>query len=205
MPDQQQRERESAREQGETGRSKVEERERYGSVRRTPAGRESMAVGQRRQWQPSVMDIPGYRGAFLSSPWELMRRMSEDMDRLFESFQSGQLQTEEGRGAWSPQLEVERQGNELCIRADLPGLKPEDIEVNLDDGLLTIAGERRQEQRDEREGVRRTERSYGRFYRALQVPDGVQEDEISATFKDGVLELKIPVQERQQRRIQIKS
>ena len=165
-----------------------------------------MAVGPRRQWQPSAMDIPAYRGAFLSSPWELMRRMSEDMDRLFQSLASGKLQTGESEvSLWAPDIEVERKPDTLNVRADLPGLKPEDVEVSVDDGLLTISGERRQEHREEHEGVVRSERSYGRFYRTILLPDGVDEDDISANFKDGVLEIKIPVPEREKHRIPVKS
>jgi HSP20 family protein len=152
------------------------------------------------------MESPGFRGGFASSPWELMRRMSEDLDTLFESFGPRRFQGSESSGAlWAPDIEVERKGKELRIRADLPGLKPEDIEVDLDDGVLTISGERKHEQREEREGVFRTERSYGRFVRSLQVPDGLDESDISATFRNGVLEITVPIQERQQKRIQVKS
>ena len=100
---------------------------------------------------------------------------------------------------------MERRWTEFCIRADLPGLKPEDIEVNLEDGVLTIEGERQHQTRDEKQGMLRSERSYGRFVRAVQVPEGVEESDIEATFRHGVLEITIPVPERQQRRIQVKS
>ena len=86
------------------------------------------------------------------------------------------------------------------MRADLPGLKRDDITVEVDDGVLTLSGERRQENREEREGFYRSERSYGSFYRTIPLPEGVEEDDISATFDEGVLEVRVPVPEQAQRR-----
>jgi HSP20 family protein len=188
----------------ESGEANVGDRERYGSSPRTQRGGGSGMVQRRRDPGSQVYER-GYPAAHLSSPWELMRRMSEDLDRLFETFQPSRVPGTESYGSmWAPELEMERRGNELRIRADLPGLKPEDVELSLDDGILTIAGERRQEKRDDREGVLRSERSYGRFVRSIQVPDAVQESDISATFRNGVLEITLPVPERKQRKIQIK-
>jgi HSP20 family protein len=90
---------------------------------------------------------------------------------------------------------------------DLPGLSKDDINIDVDDDLLTISGERTDEFKDDRDDYYRTERSYGRFFRAIQLPDGVNPDEIDASFKDGVLEVTIPepkVSERRQRQVKIK-
>lgn len=213
MNDERQRGRGSGSQEGQSGQGIVGERERYGSSQRSPRERGGGGLGmQRRRDSGASLDAPRHPVSYLTSPWELMRRMSEDMDRLFEAFHPGRMQgmqgmqgMQSGGGMWAPELEMERRGNDLCIRADLPGLKPEDIEVNLEDGVLTIEGERQHQSRDEKQGMLRSERSYGRFVRAIQVPEGVEESDIEATFRDGVLEIVIPVPERQQRRIQVKS
>jgi HSP20 family protein len=151
-----------------------------------------------------------------ASPWELMRRMSEEMDQLFESL-GGRRATPAGRQRGGmelgtaapllvPHIEVQQRGNELVVKADLPGLRPEDVNVAVDRGVLTISGERRQEEREEREGFIRSEVSYGTFYRTIPLPDGADEERVAATFRNGVLEVTIPVSERQQgRRVQVKS
>jgi HSP20 family protein len=145
-------------------------------------------------------------GAFMSNPFGFMRRMSEEMNRIFESAGLGGAIAPVGgmeqasMATWMPQIEVRQKGNEFVVRADLPGLKREDVSVEVDDGILTLSGERRQESSEEHEGFYRSERSYGSFYRAIPIPEGVNEEEISATFGDGVLEVHVPVPAGQQRR-----
>jgi HSP20 family protein len=122
-----------------------------------------------------------------ASPWELMRRMSEEMNLV-------------------PHIEVEQRGSDLVVRADLPGLKADDINISVDRGMLTISGERRQEHREEREGFIRSEIRYGTFYRAIPLPEGADENRVAATFRDGVLEITIPVSEPEQgRKVQVQS
>jgi HSP20 family protein len=157
---------------------------------------------------PSIFAAPPslLSGAFISNPFGFMRRMSEEMNRIFESAgvggTLGQLGGSEQAtlATWMPPIEVQQKDNELVVRADLPGLKREDVSIEVDDGVLTLSGERRQESREEREGFYRSERSYGSFYRAIPLPEGANEDDISATFGDGVLEVHVPVPEQQQRR-----
>ena len=205
MNDEQQRERGSESRSLETSQGEIGERERYGTSRRGQRGG-GTGLTRRGREPGSYLYGPGSLGAFAASPWEVMRRMSEDLDRLFDSFHGGRSRGLETSGSmWNPEVEMEQRGNELRIRADLPGLKPEDVEVNLDDGVLTIQGERRQEKRDENEGILRSERSYGRFVRSIPVPDGVDESDIKATFRNGVLEVTVPMPERQQRKIPIKT
>lgn len=165
--------------------------------------------------------VSGYGGT--GSPFSLMRRMAEDMDRIFEDFgfgpslgiapllsssmTQGRGSGAAPRGAWSPQLETFRQGDRLVVRADLPGLRKEDVNVEVDDGVLSISGHRADERTDDRDDYYRTERSYGEFYRALPLPDGVTGDQCEATFENGVLEVKFPLpkqQERKARRIEVK-
>ena len=165
--------------------------------------------------------LAGYAGA--GNPFSLMRRMAEDMDRIFGEFGFGPSvgvgpllspSLGQGRGpisgglrAWSPQLETFRRGDKLVVRADLPGLRKEDVNVEVEDGMLTISGHRSEEEIEDRDDFYRSERSYGEFYRALPLPENVTGDTCEATFKDGVLEVTLPLpkaQERKPRRIDVK-
>ena len=139
------------------------------------------------------------------SPFSFLRRFSEEMDRLFEDFGFGQgliAPTFErgldqlgalGKGAWAPQVEVFERNDELVIRTDLPGMKKDEVQVDIDENSLVIQGERRSEHEEEEQGYYRTERSYGNFYRRIPLPKGVDPDEASADFHDGVLEITMPV------------
>ena len=154
---------------------------------------------------------PVYGSAAAASPFGLMRRMAEDMDRIFEDFgfagpglamapllssglEHGMGGMTRGRSnAWTPSLETFRRGDDLVVRADLPGLRKEDVDVEIDDGVLTISGERTEEQVENRDDYYRSERHYGRFHRALPLPEGVTGEACEATFKDGVLEVTLPL------------
>jgi len=152
------------------------------------------------------------------SPFAVMRRMMEDMDRAFEDFGWGGMLSPFSRGLgsgqgsalgeqlWAPQVEVEQREGKLLVKADLPGLSQEDIDIELQDGALLLRGERRREDQGEREGVRYSERTYGSFTRSIPVPRGVQAEDVDARFNNGVLEmsLKLPEQARS-RTVQIKS
>jgi HSP20 family protein len=142
--------------------------------------------------------------------------MSEDMDRLFQSLGTGlapgsRTSTLSGRGSTSPpillpQIEVTQRSGNVVVRADLPGLRAEDIDVRVENGLLTLSGERRQENRQEREGFVQSEVSYGTFYRTIPLPPGADESRVSATFRNGVLEVSIPISEKERgRQIKVQS
>lgn len=146
-----------------------------------------------------------------ASPFWLMRRIAEDMDHMLEDFgftgtSLGSLADRPTRGSlldrsgWSPQVETFRRGDKIVVRADLPGLKKEDVKVELDDDVLTISGERSEQHEEDRDNYYRSERSYGQFYRAIPLPDGVNGDQVDATFKDGVLEVTLGVPKEELRR-----
>jgi HSP20 family protein len=154
------------------------------------------------------------RGSFT-----LMHRLSEDMDRLFANLGFGRAvssiadrdswggRSGEADAAWLPQVETFRRGDQIVVRADLPGAKREDVKVEIDNGVLTISGHRATEHEDNRDEFYRSERSYGSFYRAIPLPEGVESDNCEATFKDGVLEVTLPaprLAERRARQIQIR-
>ncbi|HEV7619102.1 MAG TPA: Hsp20 family protein [Burkholderiaceae bacterium] len=144
-------------------------------------------------------------------PREMIRKMSEEMDQLFERFIGRPMVARFGQGGatgkWMPPVEISQRDNRLIISADLPGIAREDVQVEIDNGKLTIEGERREEtQQTAVQGYRRSERSYGRFYRMIPLPDGIDPDMAQASMQDGVLEITFPVStsiSRRGRRIDI--
>jgi HSP20 family protein len=129
-------------------------------------------------------------------PFSLMRRMSEEMDRVFGEFGVGSNAAE--GAVWSPALEIFERDGKYMVHANLPGMKPENIKVEVTSDALIIEGERKSESKDNKGGVRRTERLYGRFYRAIPLPEGVDTSQIKAKFDNGVLEIGIPAPQQQQ-------
>jgi HSP20 family protein len=99
---------------------------------------------------------------------------------------------------WSPSVDVYEKDNTLMVKAELPGVKKEDIAITLDQGDLLIRGERKAEHEVKEEQYYRMERSYGSFYRRIPLPSGVKADQIKATFNDGVLEVRIPTPAQEQ-------
>jgi HSP20 family protein len=133
------------------------------------------------------------------NPFALMREFTKEMDRAFSTSWGGEL----AQQAWMPAIEVKEANGNLVVTAELPGIKAEDVKVEVTDEALTIRGERKQEKKEEKEGVCRSERSYGRFYRSIPLPDGAKTDQIKAEINDGVLEIKVPVPETKQKSRQI--
>lgn len=153
----------------------------------------------------------------LESHFARMQRMADDMDRLLDQFgmsrpatglspfgASFRSPTGDGRSAgrlggglfdqvepalWSPEVEMFERGGKLVVRADLPGMKKDDVTVDIEDGALTIRGERREEREENEEGFYRSERTYGEFFRAVPIPDGIDADACEAKYADGVLEV----------------
>lgn len=95
--------------------------------------------------------------------------------------------------AWTPQADVFEKDNRLITRIDLPGLKKEDVKVEVTDGYLAISGERKREEEEKGDQFYRCEREYGSFYRSVPLPEGVRLDDVKATFADGVLEVSVPL------------
>ena len=105
---------------------------------------------------------------------------------------------------WVPAMDLVESADHFLLRADLPGMSEEDIEIELEDGTLTVSGERKAEHDEHHDGFHRVERSFGAFSRSLTLPKGVDADSVSASFDRGVLEIRIPKPEaRKPRRISI--
>jgi HSP20 family protein len=92
----------------------------------------------------------------------------------------------------APSCDMYEEGNELVVKADLPGVKKEDIKVDVSGNMITISGEKKKEEKSEQEGYYRFERSYGSFYRRFDLPEGLDTDKVKAHYEDGVLEVRIP-------------
>ena len=130
-------------------------------------------------------------------PFAFLRRMPLEIDRFFESglptfspfFRTRELQTAE----WAPQVDVIERDGRLITRVDLPGMKKEDVKVEIADGYLTISGERKREKEEKKDQFYRCEREYGSFYRAVPLPDGVKLEDVKANFSEGVLEVNMPL------------
>jgi HSP20 family protein len=144
-------------------------------------------------------------------PFALLRQMTSELDRAFEDWPSfrwpsfGQFATSESV-AWSPKIDVFERDNRLVTRVDLPGLKKEDVSVEVTDGHLALSGERKHEKEEKKDNVYRSEREYGSFYRAVPLPEGVKLEDVNATFAAGVLEVSVPLPARPEanvRRVQI--
>ena len=140
-------------------------------------------------------------------PFEFMRRFSEEMDRMFSRFGprwlTSPLGLDEAMG-WAPQIDVFERDDNLVVRADVPGLGPKDVKIEVTDEGVVIEGERKQEHEEKRGGFYRSECSYGHFYRSVPLPRGVKSDQARASFKNGVLEVVMPAPQLSRgRRIEI--
>ncbi len=127
-------------------------------------------------------------------PWSAMRQLQNEMSRVFDNAVAG---AEAGSSVvtsrWTPAVDIREDTGRFVLSADIPGVEPKDIEITMENGVLTIKGERKLETQDEGDnGYRRVERAYGGFYRRFTLPDTTDAEAISASGKHGVLEVVIP-------------
>jgi HSP20 family protein len=139
-------------------------------------------------------------------PVRELNSLQSEMNRLFNSFFDTPTA---GNGTsarrWIPAMDVVESEDHFVLTADLPGLGEDDVNIEVEENVLTVSGERKSEHEDKREGYVRVERSYGSFRRSLTLPEGVDADAVTASFDKGVLEVRIPKPEqRKPRRVEIK-
>jgi len=175
-----------------------------GRTRGSQQGQQSMQRYQQGRYLPSVFSVtPGE--FFTMNPISLMRRLTEDIDRAFGlggGFNNrGDSSDQEFN--FVPPVEVRQSGNNLVIHADLPGLSENDVKVEATNEGLVIQGERRREHTSEEGGWRHSETVYGRFYRLIPLPESAKIEETKANFRNGVLEVVVPVPESQKKNRQI--
>jgi HSP20 family protein len=140
--------------------------------------------------------------------WEPMRELDSlqsEMNRLFDGFfGAGRADNDVRAQRWIPAMDLVESEDHLVLRADLPGMSEDNIEIEIKDNVLTISGERKAEQERKEEGYYRVERAYGSFSRSLTLPERVSADQVSANFDKGVLEVRIPKpEERKPQRVHI--
>lgn len=153
------------------------------------------------------------------NPFAMMRQLSREMDRMMDSFfergfgsllRDSSIRDDEWqeRTLWTPQIDVQHRGDAIVVRADLPGVRREDVQVEVQGDVLILSGQRREEREEgaEDQDYRMFERSYGSFYRTVPLPQGTNPDEIQAVMRDGVLKVTLPLAESARpKKIQIQS
>ena len=138
--------------------------------------------------------IPWRRKEGQSAPDNALIEFRSEVDDLFNRFfgSSGLLAGTYFRKGFTPAFDVSETDEDIIVKAELPGVDPKEVEVNLTGSTLTVNGEKKEEREDKTENMHRIERSFGSFSRSVTLPCEVKEDKIEATFKDGVLHLKLP-------------
>jgi HSP20 family protein len=132
--------------------------------------------------------------------------LQSEVNRLFDTFFGGGPANSAGARRWVPAMDLVETDDHLVLRADLPGLDRDDVNIEVKDGVLTVSGERKTEQEERTDGFYRVERAFGGFSRSLSLPDHVDASKITADFNKGVLEVRIPKpEERKPQRIEIGS
>jgi HSP20 family protein len=186
---------------------------------RSDTGKESGPALARQDRDRSTLQRRQPEGGFLSSPFALMDRVTDEMDymfdRVFRDFglaprsrlSRGLFGSSARENLWAPRIEAIQKGDRFIVRAELPGLKKDDVQVELAENSLTIRGERHEQHEQERDGYFHSEREYGQFYRAVPLPEGVIAETAQASFRNGVLEVTMqapPAEATRGRRLEIK-
>ena len=142
--------------------------------------------------------------------WEPLRELStlqNEVNRLFNTVFDAPTPGGNGGNAmrrWMPAMDLVETDEHFVLRADLPGMTEADVNIELEDNVLTVSGERRAEHEEKREGFYRVERAFGTFSRALTLPKGIDPEAVNASFSNGVLEVRVPKPEqRKPRKISI--
>ncbi|HEX5126783.1 MAG TPA: Hsp20 family protein [Rhodocyclaceae bacterium] len=140
-----------------------------------------------------------------NEPLGMMRRFSEELNNEFESMISHNRGLGAGGAMWMPSVDVSRQNDQIIINADLPGIRKEDVSVEVDEGRLTIHGERRAQHESVQQDSKRVECHYGSFTRVIPLPEEIDVERAEASVSNGVLQIKLPLTASQRRRIEVRS
>lgn len=136
-------------------------------------------------------------------PWRELFSIREELDRVFDRF-FAPLEFETREITWAPSVDMYETDKELVIKAELPGMSSKDVDITLTDDTLTIKGEKKEAEEVKSENYYRKETRYGAFHRSIQLPVPVKKEDIKATFKDGILEIRLPKAKEESRGIKIK-
>ena len=140
------------------------------------------------RWKPTY-DLPTYPGDVLN--------MQREINRMFDSFfrSGGREETDLVASTWSPAVDILEQKDQYTVKVELPGVSKDDVKITMEDNVLTIRGEKKEEKETKEGSHHRIERSYGAFQRSFALPTTVKTDKIEASFKDGVLNVELPKSE----------
>ncbi len=142
------------------------------------------------------MALIKWGGQDVWEPFHDLGDLSEEVNRVFgRSFLPVRWAARGNGGEWLPKVDITEEKDRVIVRADLPGMKQDEIDVEVDDGVLTIKGERKQETESKEGKTYRVERSYGSFLRSFTLPAGVDGSKVNAAYKNGVLEVVMPKRE----------
>jgi HSP20 family protein len=126
------------------------------------------------------------------TPWTGMGSLKHEMDRVFDRFLEGKWDEIPALGEWAPNMDISETKDSLVAKVEVPGLDPKDIQISLQENLLTIKGEKRQEKEEKDEHYHRVERAYGVFTRSVRLPVAVDASKVTASFKNGLLTVTLP-------------
>jgi HSP20 family protein len=172
------------------------------SSQSTGLARRSHDGGIARHHRPGLLGLPLTPYEMLRmTPFSFFRRMTEEFDRALQPFLSDDETS--ASIAWTPTVEISEREGEYRILAELPGLSPNEVRVEVEDDALILQGERQVERDATEGGIRRSERQFGFFYRRIPLPEGANPEQAKAKFHDGILEITIPAPDRQAKRRQI--
>lgn len=141
------------------------------------------------------VERPGPLSRMMGAPFSLLDELRHELDRFWDW--PHLVRGDGEKPTWWPKMDVFERKGQLVVRADLPGMKKEDVEVAIEEGDLILRGERKEETEVEEETVYRWERNYGSFYRRLPLTFEAKPEEVNATFKDGVLEVTLPLPKKE--------
>jgi len=126
------------------------------------------------------------------TPWTGMSNLKHEMDRVFDRFLEGKWDESPALGEWTPNMDISETKDSLVAKLEVPGMDPRDIQISLQENLLTIKGEKKQEKEEKDEHYHRVERAYGVFTRSVRLPVAVDASKVTATFKNGLLAVTLP-------------
>jgi HSP20 family protein len=135
--------------------------------------------------------------SFVTVPLAVMRGVAESVDHTFGITPGAQA------GRWTPAIDFEQCDGHLAVSAELPGLKKDEVKVELTDGSLVITGEHNREYKADHKGLHRLERRFGQFYRSIRLPEGAKTDQVKAELHDGVLRISLPVAKKKGREVPV--
>jgi HSP20 family protein len=125
-------------------------------------------------------------------PWGLLNQLQRELERAFDTSRGASTENSVATAEWSPAVDIKEEKDRYVLIADLPGVNPDNIDVTMENGVLTLKGDRSTEAKEDSQNYKRVERIFGTFHRRFSLPDTADEEGITAKYNNGVLEISIP-------------